>query len=163
MLQVAALLLLASGRCTSKFVGEGGSGDVRPLSHAALLQLLLWLSSTTNTTGSALLVLQVAQYWTVGNSNTSSYLLIAPGYVYTVPTFGWSRIIFCGWWTLLSSAMREYECQWFPSSLCTLVTLLISSSSLVVEVLSRTPRVPKPSWLGTYFLSMVYTCDLKNI
>ena len=41
MLQVAALLLLAPGRCTSKFVGEGGSGDVRPLSHAALLQLLL--------------------------------------------------------------------------------------------------------------------------
>ena len=40
MLQVAALLLLAPGRCTSKFVGEGGSGDVT-LSHAALLQLLL--------------------------------------------------------------------------------------------------------------------------
>ena len=41
MLQVAALLLLAPGRCTSKFVGEGGSGGVMPLSHAALLQLLL--------------------------------------------------------------------------------------------------------------------------
>ena len=41
MLQVAALLLLVPGRCSSKFVGEGGSGDVRPLSHAALLQLLL--------------------------------------------------------------------------------------------------------------------------
>ena len=127
------------------FVGEGGSGDVKPPSHAALLQLLLiWLSSTTNTTGSALLVLQVAQYWTVGNSNTSSYLLIAPGYVYTVPTFGWSRIMFCGWWTLLSSAMREYECQWFPSSLYTLVTLLISSSPSWLKYYPEPPRAPMP-------------------
>ncbi len=71
VLQLAALLLLPPGRCSSKFFGEGGSGD----DVATLLR--------TTATSSALLYVVP-----VGISSTSSYLLTCPWISHTAPILG---------------------------------------------------------------------------
>ena len=128
-------VLHASGRCTSKFCGRRKEVAMWSLSH-------------------------MPHYCTY--SNLPAAYLVAPGY--NIQHQSWVISNHVLW--LMDRTVICNEGVWVsvvPSSLYTLVTLLISSSSLVVEVSSRTPRVLEPSWLGTYFLSMVYTCDLKNI